>query len=297
MMTLNILVHGAFYALLVLSSVSLISIIVVIGLRLRRKREYSIPRAIATWAGICTSVGSFAIAMVNFNFPIGVLPESDPAFQAIRTFYEDIQNENCDGAWKLIHSARKAILAREYGFGRDQFCDAYVTTQIYHNLAIRREDDKGDLISSRLYRVAYDVDDDLPRNNIYDFALKDYADVMSTTKLQDDYSLVSIIENIRLYFDVPEDDVQIIDDVIGRMPFWSVSAPEMVTEVVRLLKLKYKIALTRKKTAPPTRTIERHFVHSITMEEDEQDKDHWKIRDGLAKPLLVAPYLPRDKLL
>jgi hypothetical protein len=294
MATINQIMHVAFYVLLALSGITIISLIFFVTIRSIKKRDYIVPKVIAAWAGIATSVGSFSLAILNFNFPIGILPESDPAYNAIKTFYNSIQARNCDAAWNLIHGARKKILAEEYNFGRDQFCEAYKTTQTYDGLEITREDKNSSGMSSRDYRVTYDVFDNLPRNNLYDLHLKDFSDVVRLGPWDEKHLLDEIIENLRLYFVVPEEDVPSIKDIIARTPFWYIADPEMISELQRLLNLKYHIVLKTVSTPPPFRRVPRHYVHRITMMLDE---GQWKIRDGLAQPVLVAPIVPRDKIL
>ncbi len=216
MATINQIMHLAFYVLLALSGVTIFSIIVFVAIRAVTKRDYEIPRTIATWAGICTSVGSLSLSILNFNFPIGILPETDPARDAIRSFYDSIQARDCDNAWQLIHTARKKILEAEFRFGRDQFCDAYRSTQIYEGLEITREASKTDLVSSRTYRVTYDVFDSLPRNNIYELYLKDFSDVIHSNLWNERDFFDEIIANMHLYFIVPDEDVPEIKEIISK---------------------------------------------------------------------------------
>jgi hypothetical protein len=217
--TLNQTIHVVFYVLLALSSTTLVFLIMFLVQRCVRKRDYTAPKIIATWAGVCTSVGSFALSIVNFNFPIGILPEQDRAAEAIKQYYEAVQDRRCDDAWNLIHSARKKILADDRNFARDQFCEAYETTQTYQNLELVREDKKN-LMTSRLYRVAYDVEDVLVRNNLYDLQLKDFADVMGSGPWNEAYLTNAILDNLRLYYIVPDEIVPQVKGLIARVPFW-----------------------------------------------------------------------------
>jgi hypothetical protein len=126
-------------------------------------------------------------------------------------FYSFIQDANCNGAWDLIHSARKRILLRDFSFGHD-----------------------------------HDVEDDLPRNNICDLELKDFADVVRSEKWDDKYLLASILENIRLYYEVPEEHVALLNEMISKLQFWYISDPEMITAPIG--KLKFTAATANEPT-------------------------------------------------
>lgn len=289
---LNSLLHALFYTLLALSATTVVFLLILLVARLRKK-DYATPKKIATWAGIVTSVGSFAIAALNVKVPIGVLPESDPAYQAIKLFYTAIEGENCPQSWSLIHSARKKEL-KDKGFSEAEFCGSYATTLTYTKMQIQRQQSENDATSTRIYRVAYDVWDEFPRNDLHDLRLKDYADV---TKLgsYDESKLTGIImRNLRLYYVVPDDVEATIKELIANTPFWFTASPEFIAEIRRLLSIKYKIDLRTQKSPPPHRRVERHYVHSLTMMLDD---GQWKIRDGLAAPILVAPYVSRERIL
>lgn len=289
---LNTLLHTVFYTLLGLSGTTIVFLLVLFVARLSKK-DYSVPKQIATWAGIATSIGSFAIAALNVNLPIGVLPESDPAFQAIKTFYTAIQSKKCSDAWSLIHSARKMELKAK-DFGEGEFCGSYGTTLTFENLDVQRQESKVDVIPARIYRIAYDVWDEFPRNDLGDLRLKDFGDVAKSGSYDEKKLMEIIMRNLRLYYVVPDDTEVKIRELIANTPFWFTASPEFITEIKRLLNIKYKIDLAPQKMPPPYRRVERHYVHNLTMMLDD---GQWKIRDGLAAPVLVAPYIPRDRVL
>jgi hypothetical protein len=289
---LNSLLHTVFYTLLVLSGTTVVFLLVLVVARLRKK-DYTAPKIIATWAGVATSVGSFAIAALNITLPIGILPESDPANQAINTFYTAIQSQHCSKAWSLVHSARKKELI-DKAFGEVQFCDSYGSTLTYQNMEIQRQVSKTDSIPARIYRVAYDVWDEFPRNDLYDLRLKDYGDVVKSHSYDENKLTGVIMRNLRLYYVISDDAEEKIRELIAATPFWFTASPEFIAEIKRLLSVKYKIDLASQKTPPPLRRVERHYGHSLTMMLDD---GQWKIRDGLATPVLVAPYVPRDRVL
>jgi hypothetical protein len=289
---INLLVSWALYVLLFLSAVTIAFFVVVLLARVFWKKDLTAPKTVAAWAGIATSVGSFAIALLNANLPIGVLPDSDPAAAAIRTFYAAIQSEQCKKAWTLIHAARKEEL-RKTSFGERQFCDAYETTLTYRNMTLIRQDNKKDG-TTRIYHVAYDVEDLFPRNDLYDLGTKSFSDVARAATLNEKSLMGTILSNLRLYYVVPGEAEPKIRDLVATTPFWFTASPEFIAETRRLLKTKHNIALADQKSTPPHRRVPRHYVHSMTLMLDGKD---WKIRDGLAAPVLVAPYLPRDKLL
>jgi hypothetical protein len=253
-----------------------------------------VPKKIVTWAGIATSIGSFAISALNVTLPIGVLPKSDPAYQAIDKFYTMIQTKNCSNAWNLIHSARKKELD-DKSFGEMEFCGSYGTTLTFRNMEIQRKDNKNDALPARMYRVSYDVSDEFPRNDLYDLQLKDYTDVIKQHSYDEDILTGIILHNLRLYYLIPDDVETKIKDLISNTPLWFTASPEFIAETKRLLQIKYKINLANQKSAPPYRRVERHYVHELTMMLDNGDQ--WKIRDGLAAPILVAPYVPRERIL
>jgi hypothetical protein len=294
MPNLNSLLHGILYGLLLLSGSTIFLLVFMLGARLRKK-DYRAPKKVATWAAIATSVGSFAIGALNVKIPIGILPESDPAYETIKNYFSAIQGKECSNAWGMIHAARKKELKdKNKDFDERQFCESYSTTLTYENLDIQRQNTKNDGVSTRIYRVAYDVWDELPRNDLYDLRLKDYRDVLQS-KTYDENKLTSIIlNNLRLYFVIPADFESKIADLIANTPFWSTASPEFIEEIKRLLNLKYKIDLEMQKTPPPYRRVERHYVHNLTM---MLERDTWRIRDGLAAPILVTPYVPRDRIL
>jgi hypothetical protein len=152
---LNSLIHAVLFALLALSGTTVLFLVILLAARLRKKDPSGL-KTVATWTGIATSVGSFAIAALNVTLPIGVLQSSDPAYEAIRNFYAAIQTKQCSNAWALIHDARKTEL-KDKDFGEPEFCKSYGTTQTYSNLEIQRQDTKNEAVAARRYRVAYDV--------------------------------------------------------------------------------------------------------------------------------------------
>jgi hypothetical protein len=292
MESLNSGIHAVLYVLLGLSGATLILLLVLLVAQVRKK-DYSAPKRIAIWAGIATSVGSFAIAALNVSFPIGILPQSDPAYQAISTFYSAIQSKRCRDAWILIHSARKAELMERH-FSEVEFCGAYETTRTYDNLNIERQDTKQERTAARSYRVSYDVTDEFPRNDLFDLRLKDFADVTKSGSYDEKKLIGIIVNNMRLYYVVPTEAEEKIKELIANTPFWFIATPEFIAEMKRLLSVKYRIELAAQTAAPPSRRVDRHFVHNLVM---EMDSRQWKIRDGLAAPVLVAPYVPRDRVL
>jgi hypothetical protein len=289
---LNQLMHAVFYTLLALSGTTVVFLLVLLVAWLRKK-DYATLKKIAMWAGIATSVGSFAIASLNVKVPIGILPESDPAYLAIRTFYEAIQSKQCSNAWRLVHSARKKEL-KDKAFGEEEFCGSYKTTLTFENMDIQRQERKNDAIPTRIYRVAYDVWDEFPRNDLNDLRLKDYGDVVMSRSYDENKLTGIIMRNLRLYYVVPVEAEAKIKELIVNTPFWFTASPEFIAEIKRLLSVKYKIDLADQKSPPPHLRVERHYVHSLTMMLDD---GQWKIRDGLATPVLVAPYVPRERIL
>jgi hypothetical protein len=289
---LNSLLHAVFYTLFALSGTTVVFLVILL-VAWMHKKDYATLKKIATWTAIATAVGSFAIAALNVKLPIGILPESDPAYQAIRTFYTAIQIKQCDSAWSLVHSARKKEL-KDKDFGEAQFCESYITTRTIENMDIQRQESKNAADLTRTYRVAYDVWDEFPRNDLNDLRLKDFGDVVKSHSYDEKKLTGIIMRNLRLYYVVPDDAEAKIKELIVNTPFWFTASPEFIAEIRRLLSVKYKIELANQKSPPPYRRVERHYVHSLTM---MLDSGQWKIRDGLAAPVLVAPYVPRERVL
>lgn len=231
MENLNWLVHALLYALLAFSGTTVLFLAVLFVARARNK-DYTAPKKIATWAGIASSVGSFAIAALNVSLPIGILPETDPAYEAIKTYYTAIQGKPCSEAWTLIHSARIKEL-KDRDFGEEEFCRSYGTTLTFDHMEIQRLERKNDAMPTRIYHVAYDVWDELPRNDLYDLRLKDYADVVKARSYDESKLTGIIMHNLRLYYVVTDDAEAKVKELIANTPFWFTGSPEFIGEIKR----------------------------------------------------------------
>ena len=198
---LNAIIRIGLFALLACSVVTLIFVCVVFLRRVKKQKEAATAESIATWLGGITAVGTFCIGALNVTAPIGILPEADPALNAIKTFYSLIQGRECEEAWKLIHPARKDILEKEgRGFGVVQFCNAYRTTNTYENLQITKSKDTAGIPGSRIYRVSYDVTDEFPNNRFFSDVRLKTVDALKTENVNETEIIEGVIENIRRYY-------------------------------------------------------------------------------------------------
>src|SRR5690349_19530680 len=110
----NMMIRVMLYILLVLSFLTLVFVGVLFLRRIKHERKLATTKTITGWLAGITTVGTFCIAALNVKVPIGILPEADPAFKAIETYYQLIQERQCEKAWELIHPARQEYLKKEY---------------------------------------------------------------------------------------------------------------------------------------------------------------------------------------
>ena len=291
---LNTIIRVVLYALLGLSLLTLIFFGILFLRRIRHEHRFATAKTIAAWLGGITAVGTFCITALNVKVPIGILPEADPALKAIETYYSLIQERQCEKAWTMIHPARQDFLKKEYrGFGEREFCAAYRTTKTYENLQITRKQDVAGVGGSRIYRVSYDVRDEFPDNRyFFEVGSKNLGEALRTESVNEKEVFDAVVANMRRYYVVPDDALPQLHEVLNNMPVRFVFAPELITEVTRLMKLNYGIDFKENKVRPSKQEVKRHYVHDLVMQEYGGS---WKIRDGLAFPELVAPYVPMKK--
>lgn len=291
---LNTIIRIMLYALLVLSLCTLIFLSVPFLRRIRDEKKAATAKSIAAWLGGVTAVGTFCIAALSVKAPIGILPKGDPALSAINTYYGLIQGRQCEQAWAMIHPARQDTLVKEFrGFGVKEFCTAYRTTKTYEILQITRLQDVGGVEGSRIYRVSYDVRDEFPNNRyFFEVRSKTVGDVLDTQSVNEKEIFEGVVANMRRYYDVPDNALPQLREILKNMPVGFIFAPELISEVTRLMKLNHKVEFKEKEARPSRQEVKRHYVHNLVMSEDQ---GAWKIRDGLSFPELVAPYVPMEK--
>lgn len=291
---LNSVIRFILYALLLLSLCTIIFLTVPFLRRIRNEKKAATAKLIAQWLAGVTAVGTFCITALNVKAPIGILPEGDPALKAIITYYGLIQGRRCEEAWRMIHPARQDTLAKEFrGFGGKEFCAAYRTTKTYENLQITRQQDIVGIEGSKVYRVSYDVKDEFPNNRyFFEVRTKTVGDVLRTESVNEKEVFKAVVTNMRRYYDVPNDVLPQLHEIVNNMPVGFIFAPELISEVTRLIKLNYGVELKEKEARPSRQEVKRHYVHNLVMSEDQ---GIWKIRDGLSFPDLVAPYVRMEK--
>lgn len=291
---LNAIIRLVLYVLLACSVFTLFFLGTAFLRRIKDERKAATAKSIAAWLGGVTAVGTFCIGALNLSIPIGMLPEGDPALSAIETYFGLIEGRQCEQAWSIIHPARQDTLAKEFrDFGVIQFCAAYRTTKTYEDMQITRKQDVGGVGGSRMYRVSYDVIDDFPNNRyFFEVRSKTVSDALHTENVNEQEIFEGVIANMRRYYDVPDDALPMLREIVKNMPVGFIFAPELITEVTRLMKLNYGMEFKERDARPSRQQVRRHFVHNLVM---LKDQGSWKIRDGLSFPELVAPYVPTEK--
>jgi len=291
---LNSIIRLVLYALFFFSIGTLLFLVLPFFRRIKDEKNAASAKTIAAWLGGITAVGAFCVGALNLKAPIGVLPDSDPAVSAIKKFYSLIQDRKCERAWGLIHPARQDTLAKEYrGFGVKQFCTTYRTTKTYENLQITKKQDVEGVGGNRIYRVSYDVMDEFPNNRyFFEVRSKTVGDALRTESVNEKEIFDGVVANLRRYYDVPDDALPQLRQVVNNLPVWFVFAPELLSEITRLMRLNYGIEFKEKEARPSRQEIKRHYVRSLVMMDDGGT---WKIRDGLSFPELVVPYVRMEK--
>jgi len=167
------------------------------------------------------------------------------------------------------------------------------TTKTYENPQITRQQDIAGIEGSRVYRVSYDVKDEFPDNRyFFDVRTKRVGDALRTESVNEKEVFEAIVTNMRRYYDVPNDALPRLHEIVNNMPVGFIFAPELISEVTRLMKLNYGVEFKEQMAHPSRQEVKRHYVHNLVMSEDH---GVWKIRDGLSFPDLVAPYVRTEK--
>ena len=97
------------------------------------------------------------------------------------------------------------------------------------------------------YRVSYDVIDEFPKNRyFFEVRSKNVGEALHTESVNEKEVFNAVVTNMRGYHEVPDEVLPQLQEVLDKMPVWFVFAPELITEVRRLMKSTIRL-ISRKR--------------------------------------------------
>ncbi|AMK75610.1 MULTISPECIES: hypothetical protein [Methylomonas] len=232
--------------------------------------------------GAVTSLGGLMISLINISTP--PVPDDEGA-STIKAFYIAIQRRKFNEAYNLIHDACiDEIKKNNPIFDQKHFMADYATTAEYRNFKITRvnslEDNK--ILN---YALSFDVKDMLPRSRIYQLRNATLKDWVAAGIINKESLFSFILEDIKEYYDIPQDAEPIIREYLSKRRFETLLGPEVLPQLQRNIQ---SIELKKRVETPPLYPVWRHFLLHLQLLEDN---GQWKIRQGIEDPTAIAEYL------
>jgi uncharacterized membrane protein len=248
----------------------------------RRRAKKKTPGKAGAVLVVVTAVLGIANSFADLSLKIGGarITTPDEAQQALVAFYR-YTKDDCARAWALLHTARRAELARANKDVSD-FCRTYATTAEYQNVHVAS--DKAASESARVYLVNFDVQDIFPTNTVHDYMYRQMKEAVEKRFVNTDAIVDQFAWDLSRGYVIPY-NAQTRAAVAGYLSDKTLEfmfGPEAVAETARYLSLQPQ------KPSGPVRPVWTHYTQRIIM----QYEDGWKIRSGLYPPILRAPYSP-----
>jgi hypothetical protein len=202
---------------------------------------------------------------------------ADDGREAIRSFYEHIQEGDFERAWGLIHSGRKKELANKGMRDADDLAKAYETVQDYRNIQVVF--DVAESSTSRLYEVSFDLRDRFPRSTLFQYLNEPLRKALEDGLMDRNKAFALIVNDLRLNYELPDSAVVQVEQYIGNAQLSEAMGPRILSDFARYAKL-------RRTFRGPEVGVWTHYIQHLKLQND----DGWKIRSGLFPSVLEASY-------
>lgn len=256
--------------------------------------EGKLPIRFMMWAVIVLFVVSaslFALS-VFFGWPLNLRPTSrvvvaeDEGAKTIRKFYKLMDQGKFDGAWALIHPARKAEISQNIR-NANEFKEAYTTTREHAHITIERVEGTTGL--GLTYRVTFAVLDEFPFSYLYKSRDRLVGEWFGNGSMDKKRIVHIIMDDVKDAFIVPKTlEPELEPEIVkffDRRLFASLFKPDFIFDIGRELNLKLKERPGR--SGVP---VWRFFIQRMELQEDGPGS--WKIRRGLYPRTLEGIYEP-----
>jgi hypothetical protein len=230
-------------------------------------------------------IALFTVLMLLFPLWTWYRARPTASEQRLRQYYALLDEKRFEDAWDLIHSARKYEIRDRIKTAND-FAKTYETTRSHQNVKIDSDRVGSD---DATYWVSYDVQDRLPRTELYELTERTVRELFNKGIMNEDNTLDLILDNLRMYFDLSQSEEAKIKEFVRTRQADFLFDPSFVSEVGRYLKLSPRGDYQNASRLDAW----RHFIVQIQLLKQDGE---WKIRGGLDRPTAVVVYSPGTRI-
>jgi hypothetical protein len=266
----------------VISVLTIVAALIWVSTTARRRSQKKSPGKPAALLAVITATLGIANSFADLSLKVGGVRISTPdeAQQTLSSFYR-YTKDDCPRAWALLHTARRAELARAHKDVSD-FCQTYATTAEYQNVHVVRDAVVSE--SARVYLVNFDVQDIFPTSTFHDYMYRQMREAVEKRFVNADAIIDQFAWDLSRGYMVPYNAQTraAVASYLSDKTLEFIFGAEAIAETARYLNLQPQ------KLSGPLKPVWTHYTQRITM----QYEDGWKIRLGLYPPILRAPYSP-----